>query len=737
VKFLVELEDLGSGQRSSRILVVEDNPVERQLLCRILRNYDFDVIAVDCGNVVLDAVLNTPPDIILLDALLPDTDGFDVCVQLRGRPETESIPVIMLTGLDDVDSINRSYEVGATDFFPKPINHTLLFHRIRYLLRARLINDALRLSQNSLASAQSMAQLGSWELETNRARVKVSPQLQDMLGIAADSFESALMGTPKSPIVQRCHPDDRNTLITAVQALLQQGQESCFECRFILPSGAEAVMDVHLGLNAAMPGAENLMQGVMMDVTARKASELEIVRVAYFDRLTTLPGRSLMELYLDYQIPQSHMQGKAVGLLSLDLDLFNRINNSMGHAAGNEVLVQLSQRLASLVVSFDSQCMLEELTLSSRILHSHRGDLIGRMAADCFVVILPGVSPGDGRAEYLAQRIKNLFNQPFLYRGQELFVTGSIGIAHSESGGVSAEQLLQQADLALHEAKVQGRNEICQYSGELVAQIASHLSIQSDLKKALSNNELELYYQPKVSAVDAGITGFEALIRWNHPQKGMVPPYEFIRVAEDTGQIVEIGEWVLETACRQNKAWVDQGLVDVRVAVNVSSRQLKNKNFVEVVEHVIARTGISPDRLELEITENMLMSNLNAVEMLNQLRGLGISIALDDFGTGYSSLSYLPRFPLDVIKVDRSFVQNIHCEANKAAIVSGITTICKNLQFSVVAEGVETEEELQVVRQLNCDHIQGYLYCKPMPVVELDEWLVSYNLGLGELGSVS
>jgi EAL domain-containing protein (putative c-di-GMP-specific phosphodiesterase class I) len=308
-----------------------------------------------------------------------------------------------------------------------------------------------------------------------------------------------------------------------------------------------------------------------------------------------------------------------------------------------------------------------------------------------------------------------------------LFVTASIGIAFSDSGSSLAEALLQKADLALHEAKTRGRNEIQEYSGDLVAKASSHLSIQSDLNKALMNGEFQLYYQPKISLKDYSVSGFEALVRWMHPVKGLVSPDQFIEIAEESGQIVEIGEWVLESACRQNKLWLEQQFSDVRIAVNVSARQFREQNFVEMVGRVIQRTGLPYSNLELEMTEGTLMSDPGTDGRISELRGKGISIAMDDFGSGYSSLSYITRFPIDTIKIDRCFVKDIATDSEQAAIVSAVTDLSHKLNFNVVAEGVENKRELDVIRQLECDEVQGFFYCKPMPADDIVLWLKSRN----------
>jgi PleD family two-component response regulator len=536
------LDKQTSKLTATKILVVEDNSVERQLISKVLRNSDFDVVAIDCGKIVLSSVIDCKPDIILLDALLPDIDGFEVCEIVRSHPKGKDLPIVMLTGLDDMESINLSFEVGATDFFPKPVNHTLLVQRIRYLLRASDVTKALHLSQQSLVSAQRLAKLGTLEVNESNKSMTISAQLQQMLQLDGNTFEIVFEGTLKGPIVDRCHPEDLPRFVDAVRRVKEELQEVQFESRFILEDGSECCIEIHFDVIKHYENEYAHILGVMLDVSDKKRAEQDVMRLAYFDRLTSLPNRFLLELYLDQLIPHAHMQGASVAVIALDLDLFNRVNNSMGHGAGDAVLQQLTARLASLVAPVNERKLLEALAINSRVLQVHRDDMVGRLAADGFVVVMPGVIRGDGQASMRATQIKQLLEQPFEYRGQELFITASLGITYSESGSSTPEGVLQQADLALHEAKSQGRDEICEYDGELVAQASNRLAIQSELNRALQQNELELFYQPKLCAKTGMITGFEALIRWFHPEKGMIPPDQFISVAEESGQIVAMGE---------------------------------------------------------------------------------------------------------------------------------------------------------------------------------------------------
>ena len=710
------------AQEKPIILVVEDNPVERQLVAKILRNADFEVIGVDCGEVVTDTVITYQPDLILLDALLPDIDGFDVCEQLRGHAAGVHIPIIMLTGLDDVGSINRAYESGATDFFTKPINHSLLVYRIRYLLRARLIMDQLRLNEQSLAGAQRVAKLGHWELDIDKNRLQVSDEIYQLY-----QFERSELIPSFDILTSRCHPDDKVYLEEALINAIRELAEIRIEHRIILDDASVRYVEIHTSLTNEAGKYNAHIFGISVDITERKESEREILSLAYCDRLTLLPNRSLLELYLEQAIPGSHVQGEAVAVLVIDLDLFNRVNNSMGHGAGDAILTQLTERLLALMDCPSSGPYLDRLSLSKDALLVGSGnEFVARLAADTFIVVLNRVNRSGDAVEQASKNIIDSFHQPFSYRGQELFVTASLGVAYSESGSTSAEGLLQQADLALHEAKTDGRNTVREYSGDLVRKVSTHLSIQSDIRKALHNNEFQLFYQPKISVHDGSIKGLEALVRWFHPEKGMISPEQFITIAEETGQIVEVGKWVMETACLQNKYWCDQNLLDVRVAVNVSARQFKQGGLDEMVANVLRDTGLNAKNLELEMTEGVLMEGAEIEDMIASLRRTGVSISLDDFGTGYSSLSYIHRFPIDTIKIDRCFVQDITMGSDKAAIVSAVSDLSHGLKFNVVAEGVETRDELEVIKALRCDEVQGYYYCPPISAKDMTQWVLNH-----------
>ncbi len=698
----------------AQVLVIEDNPVERTLVETVLAQNGFEVVTADTGRGALAAAAQHRPHLILLDALLPDIDGFEVCQTLRGDRRTRFTPVVMLTGLDDIASIERAYRVGATDFLSKPIKPMLLVQRLRYLLRAGRIADDLRRSRESLAAAQQVARLGHWEYETRPQRAHFSDELIDLYGL------EPLAGTGYQPLLAACHPEDRVQLARQLHDAIDGSERVRIEHR-LQPRGGEPeprIMEMYLAPVDDERGSRLL--GLAMDITARKQSEREILRLAYFDRLTGLPNRSLLQTVLDQRIPASHRDGRQMALLLVDIDRFSRINNALGHGAGDAVLRQIATRLARQVAPPTAQRLLERLSLAAEQVCDPERGLLVRPGSDNFMVLLP--VEGIAAARQAAEAMREVLAQPYLYRGQEIYLSASVGVALSDSAGLAADVLLQRADMALREAKRRGCDEIGEYREQLVAQVSSQLALQNDLRRALRRGEFQLHFQPKVAVRGGTVSGFEALLRWNHPER-RIPPTEFIAAAEESGQIVELGRWALFSACHQFRQWLDAGQVHGHVAVNVSARQFRQPQLAAMVMEALDQSGLSPHHLELEITEGVLMSEPRAEAIVAGLRDAGISIALDDFGTGFSSLSYLTRFPIDTLKIDRCFVSGITHLSEKAAIVSALTTLSHQMDLKVVAEGVETESELQVIGELQCDEVQGYLVARPLPPDALLTWL--------------
>ena len=469
--------------------------------------------------------------------------------------------------------------------------------------------------------------------------------------------------------------------------------------------------DRYLIINAAPVYSSNgellAVIETLQDITERKEYEIQLEFHANHDQLTGLPNRNLLEDRIHQGILLSTRNNNRVAVIFIDLDHFKIINDSLGYSVGDEALKIIARRISS--------CM--------RV-----GDTVARHGGDEFVVVISDPKVSDYAAQ-IAEKIQRTISEPFKINEHEIYMTCSIGISIFPREGKDVQTLLKNADVAMYRAKEMGRNNFQFHAKEMNARSLAHLSMEKHLRKALDKKELSLYYQPKVSLSSGRITGMEALLRWNSPELGMVSPSSFIPLAEETGLIVQIGEWVLKTACSQNKSWQDFGLDPVPVAINLSARQFRQADITSLVESVLKETGLDPKYLEIEITESLVMENTEKVMgMLRELKSMGIQLAMDDFGTGYSSLAYLNRFPFDNLKIDLSFVRDITNNPNSAAIAKTIIAMAHSMRMKVTAEGVETEGQMKYLRDHKCDEMQGYFFSRPLPANEFQTLLRSGRL---------
>jgi len=441
---------------------------------------------------------------------------------------------------------------------------------------------------------------------------------------------------------------------------------------------------------------------VATDISKLRETERRLQYLAQFDPLTDLPNRLLFHDRLEQALIHATRNAGVVCILFCDLDNFKEINDTLGHQAGDAVLQEVARRLASRV---------------------RKSDTVARLGSDEFAVILRELNRNESGA-LVAQRFQEVLGGPFAVAGKEFDLTASVGLALYPDDGMEGEDLAKKAETAMHFAKQQGKNRYQFFSAELNSLVQERLLLKTGLRRGIERQEFLLHYQAKFDSQSGALTGLEALVRWQHPERGLVPPLQFIPLAEETGLIVPLGEQVLNLACRQNLRWRQQGFAPFRVAVNLSARQFREGALVETVERVLAETGLPPDGLELEITESAFMHDTaRAAEILQRFRAMGICIALDDFGTGYSSLSYLKRFPIDVLKIDYSFVKNIFINAEDAAIVKAIIAMARSLRMKTIAEGVETEEQRVFLREQGCDEVQGYLAGMPLPAEAVARFL--------------
>lgn len=438
-------------------------------------------------------------------------------------------------------------------------------------------------------------------------------------------------------------------------------------------------------------------------------------RLTYFDLLTDLPNRRLFMDRLNRSVRHAKGDGNTAALLHVDLDHFKKINDTLGHAVGDHLLVAVARRL--------KRCLAKGPRVCSEQLDKPQA-LVARLVGDEFAMVLPALTSTDD-AKVIAANILDAVKEPFSIDGREVFVSASVGVAVFPNDGNGTDVLVQNASVAMNQAKLRGRNTYEFYSAKMNAKALERLDLETQLRRALQRNELELYYQPKVEFLTGRVVGSEALLRWNHPERGMVSPVEFIPLAEETGLIVPFGAWVLQMACQQTCSWQRAGLTNLRVAVNVAAQQFRDGRFIQTVRDALAESGLNPECLTLELTESTLMTNERKnLEAMHQIKELGVKLSVDDFGTGYSSLCYLKQMPLDELKVDRSFIKDIQCESDEAPIASAIIAMAHSLGLKVVVEGIENEQQLAFGNKRGCQEYQGFFFSKPVPVREFhDRWL--------------
>jgi PAS domain S-box-containing protein len=482
-----------------------------------------------------------------------------------------------------------------------------------------------------------------------------------------------------------------------------------------------SIFPVEFSLSEAHLKGKQKFIAILRDVTERKAAEEKLSYLANYDSLTSLPNRSLFRDRLKHAMARADRNNRLAGLMFLDLDRFKAINDTLGHEVGDELLKHVAKVLQNCLRKYDTICRMDDRQFP---VTSDSGYTVSRLGGDEFTVILEDVTHAND-ASIAAKKILTAFAEnPFVREGKVVYVSTSIGITLYPLDNTDIDGLIKQADLAMYRAKELGRNASQFYTEDLNTKASKLVAMEADLRLAIERDEFLLYYQPKLEIATGKICGAEALIRWQHPVNGLIPPNEFIPLLEETGLILQVGEWVIRTACTQLKLWHDNGLNSVHVAVNLSSRQFRQKDLSGTVMDILDKTGLPANALELEVTESLLMENVEtSIEMLLHLQKMGVSISVDDFGTGYSSLSYLKRLPINTLKIDQSFVRDIATDPDDAAIATAIIGLAHNLRLKVVAEGVETEEQLQFMRERNCDQMQGYLLSRPLPADKFEQWI--------------
>lgn len=565
------------------------------------------------------------------------------------------------------------------------------------VLELQKSQEALRISEERYRLAVEGSNDGLWDLDMQSGKLFISARGKELIGF--DENEEIDLVKWSGLL----HPEDIPLYHKAMGDYLAGKNQFCqVEYRVKTKSGeykwfldrGKAIWDDE--------GRPVRMAGSQTDITERKKAEKEIHTLAYYDSLTGLPNRALLMDRLNMALAQARRSMQMAALLYLDLDGFKTINDTQGHMYGDELLKSVGDRMKKCV----REC-----------------DTVARLGGDEFIILQPQIkNVNDVTAA--ASRILKLLQEPWVLNKHEFYITASIGITIFPGDGEDAQTLLKNADTAMYRAKELGRNNYQLYVQNMNMRMVEKLEMESSLRRAIERKEFVIHYQPQVDLANERIIGVEALVRWIHPEQGIVSPMKFIPLAEETGLIIPIGEWVLRTACEQNMVWQKSGLPPMCVAVNLSVRQFQQQNLVETIEKVLEETGMAPELLELEITESIAMQDIDyAVSILQRIKDMGIKVSLDDFGTGYSSLSYLKRLPINTLKIDKYFVYDITANSNEEAIAKAVIALAHNMRLTVTAEGVETERQLDFLKEQGCDKAQGYLFSKPLPAGEFESMM--------------
>jgi len=699
------------------ILIVNGNDHDRIALSDSLNDAGFGTVEAKNPKLAVIYFRQIQPDLVLMDLDMPDVQGgLKLCGVLTAAARSSNTPIIVLSKHNDMELAATAFDAGASDFVLHPINNLILIQRCRYQIRSSQNLMSLKRRERILEHAERMAHMGSWEWESKTRRLYVSKEFNRILGFEENHQTSV------RDVLDRLDNQERKKIIEHFQQTNSKHQgKITLHHRLKSDAGIGPTLR-HEARFILHDGTDYSVYGTIHDITEEVAHKDQVLQLAYYDALTQLPNRTFFKTHLDHAIKLARGSGHLLAVILLDLDLFTRINNSLGHEAGDELLKKVSNRL--LRIFDDSKCTaLNMRAIDPQAPDEPMTDKIARLEGDQFAILINKFTKLDEVILFVQKLLKQLVT-PFTLQGNNIVLTASAGIALYPVNGLGTEMLLRNADAAMHFAKSQGRNNFHFYSSDIDFKSKERLSVENDLRHAIRHNELELHYQPKLHLKSGSIHSVEALVRWNHPVRGLVSPSQFVPMAEEIGLINELGEWLINKACLQAKRWNEDGRPPIRIAINLSPIQIRGNSLVQMIRNALLTYRLAPSQLEVEITETVLLEDTNRVlRTLDGIRNLGVKVALDDFGTGYSSLSYLTRFPFNTLKIDRSFVSQCTQQGQAAAIIHTIIQLCKNLNLEVVAEGVEQFEELKFLLDHRCDVVQGHYFSPALSASELTDYI--------------
>ncbi|MGD1982503.1 MAG: EAL domain-containing protein [Chromatiaceae bacterium] len=687
------------ASESIDVLLVEDNPQEAEIVRlylakRYSRSYTIrHVRTIDAA--ITEIKIASPPSAVLLDLHLPDAkglDGFERIARIAA-----GVPIIILTNFNEETTAARSVRAGAQDYLVKrEVNAALLHRAILYAIERQRAEQELVRVKERYALAATGANDCIWDWEADSQTAYYSPRWNDLVGLSADIEAKGL-----ADWFDRVHPDDIGKLKRSMQTKAGQVRHHFENEHRLRREDGEYIWVYARGVTImSSSGRPARMAGSISSIAKRKETENQLIHRAMHDALTGLPNRVLFIDRLQQALRRyTRDKGNRFAVMYFDLDRFKFVNDSLGHSAGDSLLVSIARRLVGVI---------------------RPGDTVARMGGDEFAVLVSDIDDGPSISQ-VAERIHKLFQHEFSVAGRGMYTSASIGVAVAAPHYVSPDEILRDADLAMYRAKRSETENTAIFDRTMHEAAVNRLNLETDLRRAIDRGEFVLYYQPIITLADRQIVGFEALLRWVHPDRGLLEPKDFLSVAEDTGVLATLSWWVLEQACRQADEWDRQSHNESRLkmSVNVSVSMFQTENAMRRVKDIVTDAGLLPENLALEMTESDCMDHEDATrDMLNELRRFGVRIHMDDFGTGYSSLSYLQRCAYDTLKIDRSFIRNLGAEQQSTTIIKTIVGLGRMLNMNVVAEGVESQDQFDALRSMQCPEAQGFWFCRPVPAIE-------------------
>jgi len=713
--------------KNLQALLADDDAGVRLTLCALLEQKGYVVSTVENGVEAVEALSENEFDIVLLDIRMPLMDGFEACRKIRQLENGKNVPILMLTGQDDTESIEKAFEVGATDFVAKPINFVLMGFRIDYIVRASNIADELRKAQQRSSNAQRIANLGHIEWNLDNEIVHCSKGIREIL-----SLPEQAQFTHFDNFIDYVHPDDRARVESAIHRSLSNGGAVNLEHRVIRADGSVRFV-AQISEDRSQTRTPDRMVVTLQDITERIDTEERMHALAYYDELTGLPNRSLLIQHLDRILKSALRYQTTTAVIVFGIDRFDKVVESLNHEAVENLIKMIAERVKNSCRESDLLSRGACVGLDEEETGYQR--LTAKLRSDEYVIVLSEIDSLQAASVFL-HRLMEQFKHAFTLDDRKIYLTTTAGISLAPIDASSTNQLIKFAEIAKGFVSKEGSEGFRYFKKELNQQVTRNFSLANDLRKALKEEALEVHYQPKVSLMEGNLVGVEALCRWNHPTMGAISPTEFIEIAEEEGLIGELGMWVLKTACNQLQQWKSELDREFIVSVNISPKQLLDEQAMNRMLEFIAQSPINNQLVELELTESTLLANFESdLNVLNEFIKMGCRLAIDDFGTGYSSLSYLGNLPAKTLKIDKSFIRLIDTNQQYAAIVSGIIKLAHSLGMTVIAEGVEKDVQEAILTQEVCDEIQGSLVSLPLPPREFVDWLNAWEIRRMDLDS--